>query len=105
MVGWEQKKGPQMTMTDPGRVRFITKCRLGSHMSFLGDFGSGTRCICGEIDTISHVRRGCYLYADILPDSYETYNSVKGSKETYKSIKTRMDELERDRRTQLAEPA
>ena len=48
--------------------RFITKRRLGSHMAFLGDYGSGVRCICGEPDTLGHVRRGCYLYTDILPD-------------------------------------
>ena len=73
--------------------RFITKRRLGSHMAFLGDYGSGVRCICGEPDTIGHVRRGCYLYTDILPDSYEQYNSVEGSEETYKAILDRKDEL------------
>ena len=102
LVGWEQDRGPQMTMTDLERIRFITRCRLGSHSSFTGDFGSGKHCSCGNLDTIGHVRRGCHLYNDILPESYETYNSVELSEAVYKAILARKEELERDRREQLS---
>ena len=89
-----------MTMTDLERIRFITRCRLGSHLAFQGDFGSGARCVCGESDTISHVRRGCYLFTDILPDEYESYNSVEKAEKVYRDIMNRKEEIERDRRGQ-----
>ena len=100
LVGWNQERGPQMTMTDLDRLRFITRCRLSSHTAFTGDFGSGTRCICGEMDTLGHVRRGCYLYTDILPDNYETYNSVERSEAVYRAVLERKAELVRDRRAE-----
>ena len=96
LVGWDQHRGPQMTMTDLERIRFITRCRLGSHNAFSGDFGSGKRCVCGDIDTIGHVRRGCYMYTDILPENYDQFNSVEGSENIYRNIIARKEEIERD---------
>ena len=83
---------------DLERIRFITKCRLGSHLAFTGDFGSGKRCVCGDIDTIGHVRRGCYMFTDILPENYDQYNSVEGSELVYQAILARKEEIESDRR-------
>ena len=100
LVGWDQDRGPQMTMTDLAKLRAINRCRLGSHSAFTGDFGSGTRCVCSEIDTIGHVRRGCYLYTDIFLDNYDCYNSVERSERVFEAILERKAKLERDRRVQ-----
>ena len=93
LVGWDQARAPQMNMTNLKRIRFITRSRLAMHYEFSGDFGSGNKCECGEPDTLSHVRRGCYLFMDILPENYETYNSIEGSEKVYEDILRRKEEI------------
>ena len=63
------------------------------HYEFSGDFRSGRKCSCGEPDTLSHVRRGCQLFLDILPEDPEVYNSVEGSEKVYSKILQRKAEL------------
>ena len=42
---------------------------------------------------LGHVRRGCKLYADLLPSSFDTYNSVEGWEKVYVNILTRKADL------------
>ena len=90
---WDQKQGPQMTMVDLERIRMITRCRLGCNFAFSGDFGSGIKCRCGEIDTIGHVRRGCPLYADLIPTSTEYIASVEKSELVFAAVLERRQQL------------
>ena len=97
LVGWDQARAPQMGMTDLKRIQSITRSRLSAHYAFSADFGSGKRCSCGELDTFGHVRRGCHLYHDLLPETYETYNSVEGAEAVYDSILARKEEINAER--------
>ena len=91
-----QNQAPQMTMLDLERIRLLTRCRMGCHFSFSGDFGSGVRCGCGEIDTLNHVRRGCPAYADLLPggeDERDWHNSVERAEAVYEAVLDRHSAL------------
>ena len=77
---------------------------MSCHFAFSGDFGSGVRCGCGELDTLAYVRRGCALYADILPDSFDTFNSVEGSEKVYNAILSRREVLKAATRADIGTP-
>ena len=98
LAGWQQARAPQMNMTDLKRIQFLTRSRLSSHYSFSGDFGSGVRCSCGELDTLGHVRRGCHMYLDLLPSSYDDYFSVEKAEKLYTEILKRKEEIMSERR-------
>ena len=86
LIGEDQKKGPQIDMTDLQRIQFLTRCRLSCHFEFEGDFGSRTPCPCGEADTLSHVRRGCPEYRDLLPPDPKSYFGVENTEKIYRKI-------------------
>ena len=81
-----------MTMLDIERIRLLTRCRLGCHFTFSGDFGSGVRCGCGKLDTLNHVRRGCPVYRDLVPNEDSDpncFNSVERAEEVYEAVLAR----------------
>ena len=98
LAGWDQKLGPQMSMTDLKKIQFLTRCRLSCQFSFSADFGSGARCPCGELDTMGHVRRGCEEYHDILPEDPEEFNKLERAELLYTRIMTRHDRMGEDAR-------
>ena len=96
---WDQQQAPQMMMTDLERIRMLTRCRISCHFSFSGDFGSGAKCECGQLDTLHHVRRGCPLYKDLLPagEEKEILHSVEKSEVFYQTVLERKLKMKQDK--------
>ena len=104
LAGAAQDRAPQLAMTDIKRIQFLTRCRLACHFEFEGDFGSETPCVCGENDSLAHVRRGCPAYIDILPRDTAAYFGIEETEELYEKIMERKRQLRRNLSEQGTSP-